>query len=187
MPHQGQRASICQPLQQLQPPRQRLALAALRLAATAGRPAAPAWNGATWPAEPWAALPPARPLADPRAAPAPGPQAQATCLAVVDAWDACADGWLQPRALLNLGHTHQLESSRPLTTHGLGLLWTPNERWNLFVEALGEGRERPVLGMGARWWPWPGTLGLDATLTRPTTPGARTIWGLGLGWYGIKF
>ena len=32
-----------------------------------------------------------------------------------------------------------------------------------------------------------GTLGLDATLTRPTTPGARTIWGLGLGWYGIKF
>lgn len=89
--------------------------------------------------------------------------------------------------LLNLGHTHQLESSRPLTTHGLGLLWTPNERWNLFVEALGEGRERPVLGMGARWWPWPGTLGLDATLTRPTTPGGRTIWGLGLGWYGIKF
>jgi len=70
-----------------------------------GRPAAPAWNGATWPAEPWPALPPARPLADPRAAPAPGPQAQATCLAVVDAWDACADGWLQPRALLNLCST----------------------------------------------------------------------------------
>lgn len=70
-----------------------------------GWPAAPAWQAASWPAEPWPALPPARPLADPRAAPAPGPQAQATCLAVVDAWDACADGWLQPRALLNLCST----------------------------------------------------------------------------------
>ena len=70
-----------------------------------GQPAALPWGAAALPAQPWPALPPARPLAEPRAAARPGASARATAMTVVDAWDACADGWLQPRALLNLCST----------------------------------------------------------------------------------
>ena len=90
--------------------------------------------------------------------------------------------------LVNLGHTHvSSEQGLKLTTYGVALAWTPHPRWMVFAEALGAVRQNTDLGAGFRYWVIPDVLGLDATATRTTTHSANTVWGLGFGWYGIRF
>lgn len=90
--------------------------------------------------------------------------------------------------LVNLGHTHlSSEQGLKLTTYGVALAWTPHPRWVLFAEALGAVHKDTDLGAGLRYWVIPEVLGLDATATRTTTRDANTVWGLGFGWYGIRF
>ena len=90
--------------------------------------------------------------------------------------------------LLNVGHTHlTAEDGLKQTTYGAALMWTPHPRWVVFAEALGAVRKDTDLGAGLRYWVIPDVLGLDATATRTTTRDANTVWGVGFGWYGIRF
>lgn len=93
----------------------------------------------------------------------------------------------QVTLLLNLGHTHLIGQGEKTTTHGVALVWAPHERWQLFAEALGEGQRRPDLGAGVRHWVIPEVLGLDLTVSRPPSRDGQTTWGVGFGWYGLKF
>lgn len=74
----------------------------------AGKPTDHGWDDATLQAltvQDWPALPKARPPALPRASQAPTTASTLSGMAVVDAWDVDADGWLQMRALVNLCST----------------------------------------------------------------------------------
>jgi acyl-CoA thioesterase FadM len=81
-----------------------------RLAAldAAGAPVGHGWDAAVLQAlapQDWPALPRPRAPGLPQAPGEPAATAVPTCLAVVDAWDADAAGWLQTRALMNLCST----------------------------------------------------------------------------------
>lgn len=89
--------------------------------------------------------------------------------------------------LLNLGHTHLTDQQQRLTTHGVALVWNPSPRWLLYAEALGDTRHAVQKGAGVRWWLIPEVLGLDLTAMRTDARADSRVWGVGLGWYGIRF
>ena len=89
--------------------------------------------------------------------------------------------------LVNLGHTHLTDQQQKLTTHGVALMWHFSPRWMLYAEALGDTRHTVQKGAGVRYWLIPEVLGLDLTAMRTTSRADSRIWGVGFGWYGIRF
>lgn len=89
--------------------------------------------------------------------------------------------------LLNLGHTHLTDQGQKLTTHGVALMWNVSPRWMLYVEALGDTRHTVQKGVGLRHWLIPEVLGLDLTAMRTNSRADSRVWGIGFGWYGIRF
>ena len=89
--------------------------------------------------------------------------------------------------LLNVGHTHLTDQQQTLTTHGLALMWNVSQRWMLYAEVLGDTRHTVQKGMGVRFWVIPEVLGLDLTGMRTDSRPDSRVWGVGFGWYGIKF
>ena len=69
----------------------------------------------------------------------------------------------------------------------VALAWAPHDSALLFAEVLASNRGDinggTVRSIGARWWLARDVFGLDWTLARPL--GGATVWGLGLGWYGL--
>lgn len=69
------------------------------------------------------------------------------------------------------------------------MAWTPLERLLLLAETQVNSKRElfggTVMGLGARWWLVKDTLGLDLTASRESISGAKLVWTLGLGWYGI--
>lgn len=89
--------------------------------------------------------------------------------------------------LINLGHTHLMDQQQKLTTHGVALVWNVTDRWMLYAEALGDTRHTVQKGAGLRYWLIPEVLGLDLTGMRTNSRADSRVWGVGFGWYGIKF
>ena len=89
--------------------------------------------------------------------------------------------------LINLGHTHPIDQQQKLTTHGVALMWNPSPRWMLYAEALGDTRHTVQKGAGLRYWVIPEVLGLDITAMRTNSRADSRVWGVGFGWYGIRF
>lgn len=89
--------------------------------------------------------------------------------------------------LVNLGHTHLIDQQQKQTTHGLALVWNASPRWMLYAEALGDTRHTVQKGAGVRYWVIPEVLGLDVTAMRTNSRADSRVWGIGFGWYGIKF
>ena len=89
--------------------------------------------------------------------------------------------------LINLGHTHLMDQQQKLTTHGVALVWNVSDRWMLYAEALGDTRHTVQKGAGLRYWVIPDVLGLDLTAMRTNSRADSRVWGVGFGWYGIKF
>lgn len=89
--------------------------------------------------------------------------------------------------LLNLGHTHLPDQQQKLTTHGVALMWNVTPRWMLYAELLGDTRHAVQKGAGLRYWLIPEVLGLDLTAMRTDSRADSRVWGVGFGWYGIRF
>ena len=89
--------------------------------------------------------------------------------------------------LLNVGHTHLTDQQQRLTTHGVALMWNVSPRWMLYAEALGDTRHTVQKGAGVRYWLIPEVLGLDLTAMRTNSRADSRVWGVGFGWYGIRF
>lgn len=88
---------------------------------------------------------------------------------------------------LNAGRQRDKLAGASSTTYGAALTWTPHERWLVFGELTGDNQSAATQTVGLRWWLLPETLGLDLTSSRTNaTPDSRA-WGIGLGWYGIRF
>ncbi|TDP74033.1 hypothetical protein [Roseateles toxinivorans] len=90
----------------------------------------------------------------------------------------------------NLGRVRERSSGSGATLLNLALSWTPTEQAQLFAETLANNR-RQVFGgtvntVGGRWWLLKDVLGLDLTASREAGSGARTVWSLGFGWYGLR-
>jgi acyl-CoA thioesterase FadM len=120
-----------------------------RLAALddSGRPRDHDWDAATLRAltiQDWPALPKARPPALPSAAQGPTGVSTLSCMAVVDAWDVDACGWLQMRALVNLCSTG---ARQYLAQIGLDKARMLAEHMTVAaVDYLVEVQQRPRLG-----------------------------------------
>ena len=89
--------------------------------------------------------------------------------------------------LINLGHSHLTDQQQKLTTHGVALMWNLSPRWMLYAEALGDTRHTVQKGAGLRYWVIPEVLGLDVTAMRTNSRADSRVWGVGFGWYGIRF
>jgi hypothetical protein len=88
---------------------------------------------------------------------------------------------------LNAGHTRNKLDQTSANTYGAALTWAPLERLVVFAELNGDSSTPATQSAGLRWWLLPEQLGLDVTASRANaTPGSRS-WGVGIGWYGIKF
>jgi hypothetical protein len=88
---------------------------------------------------------------------------------------------------LNLGRERDRQEQRSTNTYGTALAWAPSERWLIFGELIGHRNAPATQAVGLRYWLLPEQLGIDATSARTNaTEGSRT-WGVGIGWYGIKF
>jgi hypothetical protein len=57
----------------------------------------------------------------------------------------------------------------------------------VFAELNGDNRSAATQSVGMRWWLLPETLGLDVTTSRTNATSDSQTWGIGLGWYGLKF
>jgi hypothetical protein len=88
---------------------------------------------------------------------------------------------------LNVGRARNKIDQTSANTYGAALVWAPAERWMLFAEVNGDNRSPAAQSAGVRWWLLPEQLGLDLTASRVNATTASRSWGLGLGWYGIKF
>lgn len=88
---------------------------------------------------------------------------------------------------LNLGRERNKLEQHSVNSYGAALTWAPQERWLIFAELGGHSNTPATQAMGLRWWLLPEQLGLDLTTSRSNaTPDGRA-WGVGLGWYGIRF
>ncbi|MBI2733275.1 MAG: hypothetical protein HYX44_08240 [Aquabacterium sp.] len=88
---------------------------------------------------------------------------------------------------LNLGRERNKLDQLSANNYGVALAWVPQERWLVFAEVVGHSNTPATQAVGLRWWLLQDQLGLDATASRSNaTPDGRA-WGIGLGWYGIKF
>jgi hypothetical protein len=88
---------------------------------------------------------------------------------------------------VNMGRARDRLAGVTATTYGTALVWTPHERWLVFGEVTGDNKTPAVQTIGLRWWMLPEQLGLDVTTSRTNATPDSAAWGLGLGWYGIKF
>lgn len=89
---------------------------------------------------------------------------------------------------LNLGRErNRRDHSANGTTYATALTWVPDERWVLFAELTGHHRGPATQTIGLRWWLLPEQLGLDLTTSRANATTNSNSWGVGLGWYGIRF
>lgn len=88
---------------------------------------------------------------------------------------------------LNLGHERDDPAAEHHTTYGAALVWTPHERWTGFAELTGKHRTPATQAIGLRWWALPQQLGLDLTASHRTAAPRSDAWGVGIGWYGIRF
>jgi hypothetical protein len=89
----------------------------------------------------------------------------------------------------NIGWARDRSSGQRAALFNAALVWTPLDRLLLVAEVQGNGKRDvfggTVLGLGARWWLIKDSLGLDLTSSRESVAGAKAVWTLGLGWYGI--
>lgn len=88
---------------------------------------------------------------------------------------------------VNMGRARDRLAGVTATTYGTALVWTPHERWLVFGEVTGDNKTPAVQTIGLRWWVLPEQLGLDLTTSRTNATPDSAAWGMGLGWYGIKF
>lgn len=88
---------------------------------------------------------------------------------------------------LNVGHERDKQVHTSSTTYGSAVAWTPDDRWLVFGEITGHTDAPATQTLGLRWWLLPEQLGLDLTASRTNATAASRTWGIGLGWYGIKF
>lgn len=88
---------------------------------------------------------------------------------------------------MNMGRQRDRLAGVSVTTYGTALVWTPHERVLVFGELTGDNKTPTVQTLGVRWWVLPEQLGLDLTTSRTNATEDSAAWGVGLGWYGIKF
>lgn len=88
---------------------------------------------------------------------------------------------------LNVGREQDQLGHAEHTTYGAALTWAPGERWLVFGELTGQRHAPATQTLGLRWWLLPEQLGLDATASRSNATADSRSWGVGLGWYGIRF
>lgn len=88
---------------------------------------------------------------------------------------------------LNLGREHDRREHASANTYAAALAWTPSERWLVFGEMVGHHNAPATQSAGLRYWLLPEQLGLDLTTSRTNATPDSQAWGIGLGWYGIKF
>jgi hypothetical protein len=88
---------------------------------------------------------------------------------------------------LNMGRERDKLQGVSSTTYGTALVWVPHERWMFFGEVTGDNKTPAVQSLGLRWWALPDQLGLDLTTSRTNATPDSQSWGVGIGWYGIKF
>lgn len=88
---------------------------------------------------------------------------------------------------INLGHTYDRLGKTHSAVYGVAATYGITERLMAFAEINGDDRTATTRSVGMRWWLLPDTLGLDITTSKTNaSPDSRT-WGVGLGWYGLKF
>lgn len=88
---------------------------------------------------------------------------------------------------LNVGRERNKLDHVSANHYGLALTWAPHERWLVFAEVVGHSNTPATQAAGVRWWLLQEQLGLDATTSRSNATSESRAWGIGLGWYGIKF
>ncbi|HEX5356792.1 MAG TPA: hypothetical protein VFW93_11280 [Aquabacterium sp.] len=88
---------------------------------------------------------------------------------------------------LNLGREHDRTEHTSANTYAVALAWTPSDRWVLFGEMVGHHNIPATQAVGLRYWLLPEQLGLDVTASRTNATADSRAWGVGIGWYGIKF
>jgi hypothetical protein len=109
---------------------------------------------------------------------------QANVHAMAIASYAISDAWTLH---LNIGRERDKQAHALRTNYGTALVWTPHERWLVFGELTGHRNAAATQTVGLRWWLLQEQLGLDLTGSRTNATAASRTWGIGLGWYGIKF
>lgn len=88
---------------------------------------------------------------------------------------------------INVGHAHRPLDNRHARQGAVAVTWQPHPRWLAFAEIAGDQHDDVSRAAGVRWWLLPDVLGLDATVQKTHRSDAHTGWGLGLGWYGLKW
>ena len=88
---------------------------------------------------------------------------------------------------VNAGHAHRPLAGENARQAAVAVTWQPDPRWLLFAEVTADQHEDVGRAAGVRWWLIPDTLGLDATVQKAHRSGTGTGWGVGLGWYGLRW
>lgn len=88
---------------------------------------------------------------------------------------------------VNAGHQHDIDAQNNVNPISVSLTWAPCPRWQAFAEVIGDNKSSTAQSTGMRWWLLPDQLGLDLTATRTNATASSTVWGVGIGWYGLKF
>lgn len=88
---------------------------------------------------------------------------------------------------INLGHIHDIDQHGTVTNINASLNWRPHPRWLIFAEVLGDTRTASQKGGGLRWWLLQDRVAVDVTAARNGNHARTSVWGIGLGWYGITF
>jgi hypothetical protein len=88
---------------------------------------------------------------------------------------------------LNLGRGHNKLERHHDTPYSVALAWAPSDRWLVFGELFGQNNESPHQAVGLRYWLLPDSWALDLTGGRVNAASGSRSWGIGLGWYGIRF
>ncbi|MBH1986288.1 MAG: hypothetical protein I8H76_03060 [Burkholderiales bacterium] len=88
---------------------------------------------------------------------------------------------------LNAGHLHRTDQQGVDTAYAAALVWRPHPRWQLGAEVLGNLQTSAQKSLSLRHWLIPETLGLDLTASRMGSRAETGSWGIGIGWYGIRF
>lgn len=90
-------------------------------------------------------------------------------------------------AHVNLGHAYDKLAKEHAEVYGVAMAYTPHERFMVFVELNGDNKGPATQTAGLRYWVIQDSLGLDITTSRTNaTPDSQT-YGIGFGWYGLKF
>lgn len=105
------------------------------------------------------------------------------CLAMLASWIP-NDTWA---VHVNAGHAHRPLAGENARQAAVAVTWQPDPRWLLFAEVTADQHEDVGRAAGVRWWLIPDTLGLDATVQKAHRSGTGTGWGVGLGWYGLRW